>query len=55
MNKTEISSKVVFYLCDKKKCERCSKDCKHTTDIKHAKNFKKLRDGVYYEEEKKNR
>lgn len=33
--------KIVLYLCDREKCEDCSYPvCKHTTDIKHAKNFK---------------
>lgn len=28
-----------FYLCDQKKCTKCSyPKCKHTTDINHAKN-----------------
>lgn len=30
----------VTYICDGKKCQECSKLCKHTTDISHAKNFK---------------
>lgn len=29
----------VLYICDRKKCENCYENCKHTTDIKHAKNF----------------
>ena len=30
----------VLYLCDRKKCPNCSyPQCKHTFDIKHAKNF----------------
>lgn len=30
----------VIYLCDRKQCKQCSyPNCKHTTDIKHAKNF----------------
>lgn len=28
-----------LFLCDQKKCKKCSyPECKHTTDIKHAKN-----------------
>ena len=31
----------IMYVCDGKKCKRCSYDiCKHTADITHAKNFK---------------
>lgn len=41
--------KKIFYLCDGK-VEKCSKrtcyknggDCKHTSDIEHAKNFQKV-------------
>lgn len=30
----------VFYICDRQKCPRCSyPECKHTADVKHAKNF----------------
>lgn len=42
----------VVYLCDEKACKNCrsdAKECKHTSDIKHAKNFK-LDNGVYFEE-----
>ena len=32
---------MTFYICDQKACDQCSyPDCKHTNDIKHAKNFK---------------
>lgn len=31
--------KVIQYLCDGKSCESCNNDCKHTTDISHARNF----------------
>lgn len=30
----------VFYLCDRRKCENCSSDCTHTSDIRHAVNFR---------------
>ena len=44
----------IAYLCDEKKCDNCSyPDCKYTFDIKHAKNFKKGKNGVYEEQEKK--
>lgn len=29
----------VFYLCDRRACEKCSPECRHTTDIRHAANF----------------
>lgn len=40
--------KRILYICDRKKCENCSPDCKHTTDIKHAKHFERFSD-VYIE------
>ena len=31
----------ILYVCDQKKCENCKyPECKYTTDIQHAKNFK---------------
>lgn len=39
----------VMYLCDHRACNRCSNgECNHTTDIRHAKNFKNVA-GVFYE------
>lgn len=47
-NKTKIA-----FLCDRKKCKDCSyQECKHTTDIKHAKNFVKEND--FYKELEQN-
>ena len=38
-NRGEI---VILYLCDQKKCIRCSYPlCQHTADIRHAANFKR--------------
>ena len=37
----------IFYLCDEKACENCRlgrADCKHTSNIKHAKNYKSIND-----------
>ena len=43
----------VAYLCDgQAKCKggiMCGKECKHTEDIKHAKNFKKIDETHYME------
>lgn len=25
-----------YYICDRKKCEICAKECNHTPDIEHA-------------------
>lgn len=29
----------ILYLCDRKACENCHEECKHTSDIRHAVNF----------------
>ena len=29
----------IIYICDRTKCENCHKECSHTKDIEHAKNF----------------
>lgn len=37
----------IFYLCDEKACENCRlgrTDCKHTSNIQHAKNYKSIKD-----------
>lgn len=31
--------KATIYICDGKRCEDCHPFCKHTSDVKHAKNF----------------
>ena len=35
-----------LYLCDRRACNHCSPECRHTTDITHAKNFELGIDGV---------
>ena len=43
----------ILYLCDRLKCENCSyPNCKHTSDITHAANFKNKienENGYYFE------
>lgn len=29
----------VFYVCDRRACNRCAPECRHTMDVRHAKNF----------------
>lgn len=29
----------VLYLCDRRACDKCSPECFHTSDIRHAKHF----------------
>mgnify|MGYP000832808075 FL=1 len=29
----------IYYLCDRTACAKCDPDCKHTSNIAHAKNF----------------
>lgn len=40
----------VAFLCDGRKCDSCSGECRHTLDVSHAKNFSK-RDGAFFENE----
>lgn len=47
------NDKKILYLCDSGQCKNCSNECKHTTDINHAKNFNK-KFGVYVEKEEQN-
>lgn len=43
---SECRNPIVFYLCDGNACDgACTTSCKHTTDIRHAKNFKHGLDG----------
>lgn len=41
----------VYYLCDRKACDLCGNNCEHTSDIKHAVNFKKNESGDFFEKE----
>lgn len=47
----------LLFLCDRKACAKCSyPQCKHTPDLKHARNFapasfSKKTDGVWVEQE----
>lgn len=53
----EKTNERVFFLCDRKQCENCSPECRHTTDVSHAVNFHQLEivdgcvnaDGGYWE------
>jgi hypothetical protein len=40
---------IVVFECDQKQCRECMGECRHTTDVRHAKNFKRVEPG-YYEE-----
>lgn len=42
----------IAYICDEKACDGCGgvvRDCYHTTDIRHAKNFVELPGGKFIE------
>lgn len=42
----------ILYLCDTKDCcTSCNIECKHTSNIDHAKNFERMIDGSYWEKE----
>lgn len=45
----EKNERRILYICDRRKCNNCSMECTHTTDIEHAVNFKNIDD--YYMEE----
>lgn len=46
----------VFYLCDGYACEGpCPDFCKHTSDIRHARNFFQKHDGTWWELKEKHR
>lgn len=40
---------IVAYECDRQRCQHKCYECNHTTDIEHAKNFKREH-GLYIEE-----
>ena len=41
----------ILYLCDRRACLNCSyPTCEYTTDIAHAKNFKRMPAGDFIEE-----
>ena len=42
----------ILYLCDRTACKDCGPECKLTTDIAHAKNFKKQWADTYVEQTK---
>lgn len=39
LDKREENKKGIMFLCDRRACDTCLKECKHTSDIKHAENF----------------
>jgi hypothetical protein len=39
----------VFFLCDRKACDKCHPECTHTADISHAVNFKLNKFGQHWE------
>ena len=42
--------RIVVYACDRQICgDKCHDDCAHTTDIDHAKNFRKIAENKYAE------
>lgn len=44
-----IAAYVVGFQCDGKQCKHCSPDCRGTTDVRHASNFKEIHPGIYEE------
>ena len=52
--KSDARNKKILYLCDRTQCDCCYEgySCSHTTDIKKAKNFKEVYEGLYMENER---
>lgn len=50
---TKEKEKPFFYICDRRACKTCSPECMHTTDIRHAENFKLNPLGRFIEKENK--
>ena len=44
-------SPATLYICDRRACDRCNPDCKHTTDIRHAYHFEVGHFGGFVESE----
>lgn len=50
----ETAEEKRLYLCDRKAClDHCNPECKHTEDIRHAKNFERFVDGTTFIENSK--
>ena len=43
----ETVEPTVFYKCDRKACDSCHDNCRLTTDIRHAANFKLNEFGLF--------
>ena len=41
----------VFYICDRRACEKCMPPCTHTSDVRHAVNFSLAAVGDLWERE----
>lgn len=40
----------ILYLCDRRRCDNCSEECRLTSDIRHAENFIKYKN-IFCEKE----
>lgn len=41
----------VFYICDRRACDKCNQDCAHTKDVRHAKHLEVSALGGFWEQE----
>lgn len=41
----------IFYICDRRACDKCNEECTHTKDIRHAKSFEVSALGGFWEQE----
>ena len=47
MSKAEQDDVKILYICDGKKCDNCSEECFHTSDIRHAASFHETEPNLY--------
>ena len=45
-----LAGSIILFKCDGERCRNCHPDCKGTTNIRHAMNFKETHSGVYEEQ-----
>lgn len=46
----EGNAKTIMFICDRKACVDCRRECQHTTNIEHAVGFKKEMGSLYVEQ-----
>ena len=49
MENSAFENKKIMYVCDRKACENCQKECHYTSDINHAEYFFEDEEGTIFE------